>query len=328
MREFALSSRRRWLALVAAAAALSAMPAWAGYPDHPVTLVVPFPPGGTTDMVARVMASRLGDKLGQSVIVDNRPGATGSIGAAYVKRAPADGYTLLLSSLGPFVIVPHLVKGLSYDPLKDFDYLTVAAQSPNVLVVPASSPFKSVADLVAAQRKTPDSVTFCSSGNGSSDHLSAVMFWQQTGTSGVHVPYKGGGPAITDLLGGMVDASFQNVNNVISHIQAGKLRVLAVAGSKRLALLPNVPTLAEAGVKDAEVYSWQGVAAPKGLAPEVKKRLHEALLAALNDPQVKSRFNEIGLEVVGNTPEQFTAYQASEYARWKKVITERHITAD
>lgn len=328
MREFALSSRRRWLALVAAAAALSAMPAWAGYPDHPVTLVVPFPPGGTTDMVARVMASRLGDKLGQSVIVDNRPGATGSIGAAYVKRAPADGYTLLLSSLGPFVIVPHLVKGLSYDPLKDFDYLTVAAQSPNVLVVPASSPFKSVADLVAAQRKTPDSVTFCSSGNGSSDHLSAVMFWQQTGTSGVHVPYKGGGPAITDLLGGMVDASFQNVNNVISHIQAGKLRVLAVAGSKRLALLPNVPTLAEAGVKDAEVYSWQGVAAPKGLAPEVKKHLHEALLAALNDPQVKSRFNEIGLEVVGNTPEQFTAYQASEYARWKKVITERHITAD
>jgi tripartite-type tricarboxylate transporter receptor subunit TctC len=318
--------RRACLAL--GLAALSATSAWAAYPDKTITLVVPFPPGGSTDMIARLLATKMSEKLGQSVIVDNKAGATGSIGAAFVKRAAPDGYTVLVSSLGPFVIVPHLIKGAGYDPLHDFDYLTVVAQSPNVLVVPPNSPFKSVADVLAAQRAKPDTVTFASSGNGSSDHLSAVLFWQQSGTSGLHVPYKGGGPAITDLLGGNVDAAFQNVNNVIQYILAGKLKVLAVAGDKRLSQLPQTPTLSEVGVKDADVLSWQGVAAPKGLPSDVKKRLVEALAWALSDAQVRARLSAIGFEVVGNTPEQFATNQAREYAKWKQVIEARKITAD
>jgi tripartite-type tricarboxylate transporter receptor subunit TctC len=299
-----------------------------GWPEKPVTLVVPFPPGGSTDTIARTLAPRLQDKLGGSFIVENKPGATGTIGAGIVARAPADGYTLFVSSLGPFVIAPHLIQKLQYDALKDFDLLTVAVQAPNVLVVPAASPSKSVGDVIAHLKKEPGKMTFASSGNGSSDHLTAALFWQQTGTSGAHVPYKGGAPAITDLLGGVVDASFQNINAVVQHIQAGKLRALAVTGDKRSALLPQVPTLAEAGVRGADVHSWQAVAAPRGLPPAIKGKLHEALVSALNDPAVKGKLVEQGFEVVANTPEQFTAYQAAEFARWKKVIEAGKITAD
>jgi tripartite-type tricarboxylate transporter receptor subunit TctC len=314
--------------LCLAALAFAAAGAKAAYPDKPVTLVVPFPPGGSTDTIARTLAPKLQDKLGGSFIVDNKAGATGTIGAAQVKRAPADGYTLLVSSLGPFVIAPHLIKGVQYDALKDFDLLTVAVQAPNVLVVPAASPFKTVGDVLAELRKTPGRLSFASSGNGSSDHLTAELFWQQTGTSAVHVPYKGGAPAITDLLGGVVDASFQNINAVVQHINAGKLRALAITGDKRSALLPNVPTMAEVGVKGVDVYSWQAVAAPKGLPADVKARLHEALVAGLNDPAVKTKLHEQGFEIVANTPEQFAAFQAAEFARWKHVIETGKITAD
>jgi len=302
--------------------------AFAAFPDKPITLVVPFPPGGSTDQIARAISVKMQEKLGQPVVIDNKPGATGSIGAGLVKRSPADGYTLLVSSLGPFVIVPHLLKQVPYDALKDFDLLTVAVQAPNVLVVPASSPFKSTADMLAGLKKTPDKITFASSGNGSSDHLTAELFWLQTGTAGVHVPYKGGGPAISDLLGAQVDASFANINSVIQHINAGKLRALAITGDKRSPLLPNVPTLTEAGVKDADVYSWQAVAAPKGLPADVKAKLHAAIVAALNDPTIKPKLLEVGFEIVGNTPEQFTAFQQREFARWKHVIETRKITAD
>jgi tripartite-type tricarboxylate transporter receptor subunit TctC len=298
------------------------------WPDKPVTLVVPFPPGGSTDSLARVLAPRLQEKFGQNFIVDNKAGATGTIGAGQVKRAAPDGYTVLVSSLGPLVIAPHLIKGMPYDALKDFDLLTVAVQAPNVLVVPAASPIKSVADVIAEAKKNPGKMTLASSGNGSSDHLTAELFWLQTGTSGVHVPYKGGAPAIQDLLGGQVDASFQNVNAVIQHINSGKLRAVAVTGDKRSAVLPNVPTLNESGVKGVDVYSWQGVAAPKGLPADVKAKLHAALVAALNDPQVKADFTKIGFEIVANTPEQFTTFQQAEFARWKNVIETRKITAD
>lgn len=313
--------------LFAATFALAAHAALA-YPDRPVTIVVPFPPGGSTDSIARTLAPKLQEKLGGSFVVENKAGATGTIGAAQVKRAPADGYTLFVSSLGPFVIAPHLIKGAQYDALKDFDHLTIAVQAPNVLVVPAASPHKSVADVLAQQKKAPGQMTFASSGNGSSDHLTVELFWQQTGTKGVHIPYKGGAPAITDLLGGNVDASFQNINAVIQHINAGKLRALAITGDKRSALLPQVPTMSEAGVKGVDVYSWQAVAAPKGLPADVKGKLHAALVSALNDPAVKPKLQEQGFEIVANTPEQFAKFQAAEFARWKQVIETGKITAD
>jgi tripartite-type tricarboxylate transporter receptor subunit TctC len=217
---------------------------------------------------------------------------------------------------------------VNYDALKDFDYLSVAVQAPNVLVVPASSPLKSMADVMAFQKAHPDKMTFASSGNGSSDHLTAELYWLQTGTTGIHVPYKGGGPVMTDLLGSQVDSSFMNINTAMPQIQAGKLRALSITSAKRSPLLPQVPTLEELGIKEANVYSWQAVAAPRGLPADVKTKLHGAIVAALNDPSVKPKLLELGFEIVANTPEQFAAFQAAEFARWKKLIQLRNIKAD
>ncbi|SOE48298.1 Tricarboxylate transport protein TctC [plant metagenome] len=300
----------------------------ADYPTKPVTIVVPFPAGGSTDNIARIIGAKMTEKTGQPFPVENKPGATGAIGAAQVKRAAADGYTLLVSSLAVFVVNPHLQKMLQYDPTKDFDLITVAVQAPNVLVAGPSGDAKDLAALVTQLKAKPDSLTFASSGSGSSDHLTAELFWQQTATKGVHVPYKGGAPAIQDLLGGQVQYSFQNINAVIPHIQAGKLRAIAVTGSQRSPLLPNVPTMAEGGVKNAEVYSWQAVAAPKGLPADVRARLNKDIVAIVNDPSVKPKLLEVGFEIVGNTPAEFEAFQQKELARWKQVIETGNITAN
>jgi len=294
--------------------------AYAEYPEKPITAIVPFPPGGSTDAIARAIGPKITQKLGQPFVVENRPGATGAIGAGMLKRAAPDGYTIMVASIGVYAVNPVLQKSLPYDPSKDFDLLTVAVRAPNVLVAPPSFAPNNVAELIAYLKKNPEKVTFASSGAGSSDHLTAALFWQQTKTNGIHVPYKGGAPAITDLLGGHADVSFQNINVVLNHIKAGKLKALAVTGDKRATALPQVPTLAEAGVKNVDVYSWQAVAAPKGLPVNVKTKLHDAIIGALNDPELKAKLTEQGFEVVANSSEEFVKFQAQELARWRTVI--------
>jgi tripartite-type tricarboxylate transporter receptor subunit TctC len=318
----------RALALGAIATVAAPAPALAAFPEKPVTVVVPFPPGGSTDTVARAMANKMTTSLGQTFVVENQPGATGAIGATRVKRAAPDGYTILVASIGVFATNPFLQKGLQYDPMKDFDLMMVAVRAPNVLVANPNVPVKNVAELVEYLKKNPDKVTFASSGAGSSDHLTAALFWQKTGTTGIHVPYKGGAPAIQDLIAGHSQVSFQNINAVLSHIKAGKLKVLAVTGDKRSAVLPDVPTLTESGVKGADVFSWQGVAAPKGLPKDVKDKLHGAMVKALQEPDVAKNFSEQGIEVVANTPEQFTQFLQQELAKWKAVIETGKITVD
>jgi tripartite-type tricarboxylate transporter receptor subunit TctC len=303
-------------------------PALAAYPEKPVTIIVPFPPGGSTDMVARAIAPHLQAKLGQPFVVDNRAGATGAIGATAVKNAAPDGYTFLVASIGVYAVNPFIQKKLPYDPVKDLDPITVAVRAPNVLVTRPDFPASSVAEFVALLKKQPEKITFATSGAGSSDHLTAALFWQKTGTSGIHVPYKGGAPAITDLLAGHADVSFQNINAVIGHIKAGKLKALAITSDKRSPQLPQVPTLAESGVQGVDVYSWQAVAGPKGLPADVKKKLNESIAAALNDPETRKRMEDLGFEIVANTPEQMAAFQAKELERWKQVIEVGKITLE
>ncbi len=315
---------KKLLCALGASMTLTAAMAW---PEKPVTIIVPFPPGGSTDLIARTLQPKLQEKFGGTFVVDNKAGATGTIGAAQVVRSAPDGHTLLVASLGPYVIAPHLTK-VPYDATKEMDYITVAVQAPNVLVVPAASPHKSMADVLAFQKANPGKMTFASSGNGSSDHLTAELYWQQTNTTGVHVPYKGGGPVMTDLLGNQVDSSFMNINTAMPQIKAGKLRALSITSAQRSPLLPDVPTLQELGIKDANVYSWQAVSGPKGMPADLKNKLQAAIKDALNDPAIKPKLLELGFEIVTNTPEQFTAFQASEFARWKKLIEARNIKAD
>ena len=292
-----------------------------GYPTKAINVVVPFPAGGSTDAIARAIGPKISAKLGKPWVVDNRPGATGALGGGYVKRAAPDGYTLMVASIAVYSVNPLLQKTLPYDPSKDFDLLMVAVQAPNVLVTNATIPATTVGDFIAHLKKHPGQVTFATSGAGSSDHLTTALFWQKTGTSGLHVPYKGGAPAITDLLGGHANVSFQNINVVLSHIKTGKLRALAVTGANRSAALPNVPTLTESGVKEVDVYSWQAIAAPKGLPKDVKAKLHATIVDVLRDPHIKDKLNEQGFEVVASTPEQFVKFQQQELARWRDVIT-------
>jgi tripartite-type tricarboxylate transporter receptor subunit TctC len=300
----------------------------ADYPERNVTVVVPFPPGGASDVTARITSSKLSERIGKSVIIENRAGANGGLGAAGVKSVAADGYTLLIGSIGVYAINPVLYKNLKYDPLKDFDLLSLLVRTPNVLVTSPDFPVNTAADLIAHLKKNPNQVTFASSGIGSSDHLTAALFWQKTGTSGVHVPYKGGGPAINDLIGGHANASFQNLGAVAQHIRAGKLKALAVTGDKRAAALPDVPTAAEAGIADLVVYSWQGAAAPKGLPTDVRAKLESEIVAAVNSPDVKKQFSDIGFDVVASNGTQFTEFLTGETQRWKKVVEAGNITAD
>src|SRR6185369_4963851 len=217
---------------------------------------------------------------------------------------------------------------LRYDPQKDFDLLTVAVRTPNVLVTNPAFPVNSVRELIEHLKKTPDKITFASSGTGSSDHLTAALFWQKTGTTGIHVPYRGGGPAINDLVAGHASASLQNLGAVAEQVKAGKLKALAVTGEKRAAALPDVPTTAEAGIVDLVVYSWQAAAAPKGLPPDIRTRLESEIAAAINSPEATKQFNDIGFDVVASNGAQFAEFLAAETQRWKKVIEAGNIVAE
>ncbi|WP_296342756.1 tripartite tricarboxylate transporter substrate binding protein [Reyranella sp.] len=310
-------------------AALVGLPAQAAdYPDKPITVIVPFPPGGSSDVTARLVSKKMAERVGQSVVIENKGGANGSIGATAMKQAKPDGYTILIGSIGVFAINPALFKDLRYDPMQDFDLLSVAVRTPNVLVANPNFPANTVAELVDYLKKNPNKVTFASSGTGSSDHLTAALFLQKTGTTGTHVPYKGGGPAINDLIAGHANVSFQNLGAIAPHVKSGKLKALGVTSGQRNPTLPDVPTMAEGGVKDLEVYSWQAAAAPKGLPPAVRAKLEAELAASAQAPDIKPQFEAIGFEVVATNGEQFKKFLTDEIARWKNVIDTGKITAE
>ncbi len=300
----------------------------ADYPEKPITVIVPFPPGGSSDVTARLVSKKLAERVGQSIVIDNKGGANGSIGATALKQAKPDGYTILVGSIGVFAINPALFKDLRYDPMQDFDLLSVAVRTPNVLVASPNFPANTVAELVEYLKKNPNKVTFASSGTGSSDHLTAALFLQKTGTTGTHVPYKGGGPAINDLIAGHANVSFQNLGAIAPHVKSGKLKALGVTSGQRNPTLPNVPTMAESGVKDLEVYSWQAAAAPKGLPPAVRAKLEAELAASAQAPDIKPQFEAIGFEVVATNGEQFKKFLTDEIARWKNVIDTGKIAAE
>jgi tripartite-type tricarboxylate transporter receptor subunit TctC len=320
-------TRFRALPLVFASL-LAAQAHAADYPERNITVIVPFPPGGASDVTGRLITAKFAERVGQTVVVENKPGANGSLGAVALKQAQPDGYTLLVGSIGVFAINPALFKDLRYDPLKDFDLLSVIVRTPNVLVAHPGFPANTVAELIDYLKKNPDKVTFASSGTGSSDHLTAALFWQKTGTTGIHVPYKGGGPAINDLIGGHANVSFQNLGAIAQQVKAGSLKALAITSEKRNAALPGVPTMAEAGVKDLEVYSWQAAAAPKGLPASIKARLEAELAASANAADVKAKFEAVGFDVVANNGAAFEKFAADEISRWKSVIETGKITAE
>lgn len=323
-------NRRQALAAVTGLAAAIGTPAAnaQGYPTKPVMVVVPFPPGGSSDAVMRVASAKLGEQLGQPVVLDNRAGANGSIGAAYAARAAADGYTLLVGSIGTYAITPLLIKGISYDPLKSFDFLTIPVRTANVFAVPTSLPVNTLAELVAYMKANPGKVAFASAGIGSTDHLSCLLFWQKAGVEGVHVAYKGGGAAITDLIAGHVQVLISNISVLAAHINGGRLKGLAVTAEMRVPDLPDVPTVGEAGFKGLEIYSWQGIAAPAGLPAPVRTRLAAALDATFRDPQVKSHLEKAGFEVTNSNAVDSRRELTADIARFKAVIDKAGITAE
>ena len=298
------------------------------WPNKPVRWVVPFPPGGAMDAIARILGEKVGKALGQTFVIENRPGAGGNIGATSVAKSPADGYTIMITSIGMATNLP-LYSKLSYDPVKDFAPVSLLAVVPNVLVVNAAqSKARSVQDVIAGARQSPGKLTYASAGNGTSIHLAGEVFTSMTHTDLLHVPYKGSGPAVADLLGGQVDSMFDSVTSAKPHVVSGKLRALAVTTAKRSRALPDVPTLAEAGVAGYDVSPWFAVFAPAGTPRPVIDKLNAALLDAMKQPDVVTRLDAIGVEPVGSTPEALATHLASESARWTKLIAARGIKID
>jgi tripartite-type tricarboxylate transporter receptor subunit TctC len=306
--------------LMALASALGFMAtAQAQYPTKPIRFILPFPPGGGTDTLGRIIGAKLGDGLGQQVLMDNRPGAGANIGAEIAAKSPPDGYTLLMGNVA-HAINMSLYSKLNYNFLKDFAPVSLLASTPNIVVVHPSIPAKSVKELVALAKSRPDALDYASSGSGSSAHLAGVLFEQMAGVKMNHIPYKGGGPAVIALVGGQVAIGFATTPSVISHIKSGKLRGLAVTGGKRSPSTPDLPTVSEAGVKGYEVSGWYGILVPTGTPKEAITRLHAESVKAIKLRDVKERLDATGFEGIGTTPDEFGTFIRSEVEKWGKVV--------
>jgi tripartite-type tricarboxylate transporter receptor subunit TctC len=313
------------IALFAAAVPAAHAQAW---PSRPLKIVVPFAPGGSTDIFARLVGERLATALGQPVVIDNRPGAGGNIGADLVAKAPADGYTLLMATTGVMAINNAMYRNMTYDAEKDLKPVAYIASITNVLIVPAGSPLKNVGDVIAAAKAAPGTLSFASSGSGSSTHMSGEMFRLMTGTQLLHVPYKGSGQAMPDVISGRVSMMFENMPGVVSHIKAGKVKVLAVTGLQRTPALPDVKTVAESGVPGYESLSWSGIAAPAATPPEVVARLNREINAIITNPEMRQKLAEQGAEAVPGTPEAFAEHIARERKKWSRVVHDANIVVN
>lgn len=294
--------------------------AMAQYPNKPIKMVVPFPAGGTTDIMARAMAAELQKSFGQAVVVENKAGAGGNIGSDFVAKSAPDGYTLLMGTVGTHAINVSLYPKMPYDAVKDFAPVSLVAAVPNVLTAAPSLPINSVRELIDAAKKDPNKITFASSGSGTSIHLSGELFKQLAGVQMTHVPYKGSSAALPDLMSGQVDVMFDNAPSVMPHIKGGKLKAIAVTSTRRSPALPNVPTIAEAGLPAFEASSWFGVLAPAGTPKDIVDKLSQAIVKSLQTAEIKDRLASQGADAVGNTPEQFSAHIKSEIDKWAKVV--------
>ncbi|TQL80799.1 tripartite tricarboxylate transporter substrate binding protein [Delftia sp. HK171] len=309
-----------------AACALAAAVAQAAFPERPITLVVPYAPGGGADAAARLLATRMGARLGTSIIVDNRPGASGTIGASQVAKARADGYTVLYDAT-PFSINPHLFAKLPY-ARSALQPLSLVLLMPNVVVVKADSPVRSVADLAARAKAQPGKINFASGGSGTVQRLAAELFRQRLELDMVHVPYKSGGPAIADVMGGQVDFMFGTMAATYPLVTGGKLRALAVAAPQRSARLPDVPTVSETVIPGYEAYEWNGIFLPTGTPEPVAARLHQALSEVLQEAEVRQRLSDLGAQPMGTTPAEFAAFLQKEDAKWGEVVRKGAIVLD
>ncbi|WP_454691436.1 Bug family tripartite tricarboxylate transporter substrate binding protein [Achromobacter aloeverae] len=317
-------SRSLFAALAAATLAFAALlpgaPAQAAYPDKPIRIVVPFPPGGAVDAVARITAQYLTQSLGASVVVDNRPGAGGAIGVQTVARAPANGYELLLGPIGPLTINPSLYSNLTYDTERDFAPIVLLAGAPGVLVVQPSLHLRSLPDFVALLREKPGELRFGSAGSGNLTHLMAEYFLSTVGAKAIHIPYKGSAPAITDFLGGRFEFMFDVVPTAQPYVQDGRYQALAVTSRHRSAAMPNVPTFAELGYQDVDITSWWGLLAPAGTPQAIIDKLNATLNEGLKTAAMRDSLVRLGADPLGGTPQAFQARIHSELARWKQVV--------
>jgi tripartite-type tricarboxylate transporter receptor subunit TctC len=292
------------------------------YPSRPIRIIVPFPAGGTADLLARQIGQTMSETLHEQVVIENRSGAGGNIGADLAAKSKPDGYTLLMGTVSTHAINPNLYTKMPYDPVKDFAPVTMVASMPNLLVVHPSVPAKNVAELIALAKAKPGALAFASAGNGTSQHLAGELFKKMAGVDMIHVPYKGNAPAVTDLVGGQVQVMFDNIPVSLQQVRAGKLRALAVTGPARSAVLPDLPTVAEAGLPGYSITSWFGLYAPSGTSPQIIERLNQEANRALATAQIRRRLTDQGIEPAGGTPDQFADFMHAELVKWGKIVRE------